>query len=112
MGKLPCEFKQTGRPITVSYFGFYRLLAPCTILPLSQEPSTVQAMIWYVNSATGSDAHDGRSASTAFKTLAHAVNAAKEGDTILIVPGSYDQDLPAQVSAARGANIVVSVAGA
>ena len=68
-------------------------------------------MIWYVDSQ-GSDAHDGSSASTAFKTLAHAIEAAKSGDTILIAPGAYDQDLPKHVSAARTANIAVSVAGA
>lgn len=68
-------------------------------------------MIWYVNSTTGNDAHDGRTSGTAFKSLAHAVEAAKAGDTILIAPGAYDQDLPGQVSVARAANIVVSVAG-
>lgn len=68
-------------------------------------------MIWYVNSKTGSDAYDGRTSGTAFKTLAQAVDAAKTGDTILISPGAYDQDLPATVSAARAANMVVSVAG-
>ena len=67
-------------------------------------------MIWYVNS-TGSDAHDGRTSGTAFKKLAHAVESAKAGDTIFIAPGAYDQDLPARVSAARAANIVVIVAG-
>jgi uncharacterized protein DUF1565 len=69
-------------------------------------------MIWYVNSTTGSDANEGRGSSTAFKTLAHAVEVAKAGDTILIVPGAYDQDLPGQVSVARAVNIIVSVAGA
>ena len=68
-------------------------------------------MIWYVNSTTGYDAHDGRTSATAFKSLARAVDAAKAGDTILIAPGAYDQDLPARLSAARAANIVVSVAG-
>ena len=67
-------------------------------------------MIWYVNS-NASGAADGRGADTAFKTLGQAVEAAKPGDTILIAPGAYDQDLPAQVSAARAANIVVSVVG-
>ncbi len=67
-------------------------------------------MIWHVSS-TSSDAHDGRSSGTAFKTLAEAVAAAKPGDTILIAPGAYDQNLPLQVSAARSANIVVAVAG-
>jgi len=69
-------------------------------------------MIWYVSSNTGSDANDGRGSDTAFKTLAHAVEVAKAGDTILIAPGAYDQDLPGQVSVARAANVVVSVAGA
>jgi Protein of unknown function (DUF1565) len=69
-------------------------------------------MIFYVNPATGSDTNDGRTAVAAFKTLGRAVEAAKSSDTILIAPGSYDQDLPARVSAARAANIAVSVTGA
>jgi hypothetical protein len=68
-------------------------------------------MIWHVSSKDGSDANDGRSLSTAFKTLSHAVGAAKPGDTVMIAPGAYDQDLAAQVSAARAANIVVLVTG-
>jgi uncharacterized protein DUF1565 len=68
-------------------------------------------MIWYVNSTTGSDANDGHGSGTAFKTLAHAVEVAKAGDTVLIAPGAYDQDLPGQVSVARAADVVVSVAG-
>jgi len=67
-------------------------------------------MNWYVDSK-GSDAQDGRTAATAFRTLARAIEAAKSGDTILIVPGAYDEDLPGRLSAARTANIVVSVAG-
>ena len=34
-------------------------------------------MIWYVSSKQGSDTHDGSSTLTAFKTLSHAVAAAK-----------------------------------
>jgi hypothetical protein len=68
-------------------------------------------MIWYVNSKTGSDANDGRTMQAAFKTLAHAMNVAAAGDTILIAPGAYDQDLPQQVSLARAAHVTVSVAG-
>jgi hypothetical protein len=68
-------------------------------------------MIWYVSSKQGDDAHDGQSLATAFKSLARAVEAASAGDTILIAPGTYDQDLPARVSAARAANIAVAVAG-
>ena len=68
-------------------------------------------MIWYVSSNTGNDAYDGRTLQTAVKTLQHALDVAKTGDTVLIAPGAYDQDLPARISAARAANIVVAVAG-
>jgi hypothetical protein len=68
-------------------------------------------MIWYVNPSTGDNAHDGRGAATAFKSLARAVEAAKAGDTILLAPGAYDQDLQVRVSAARAANISVGVLG-
>jgi hypothetical protein len=68
-------------------------------------------MIWYVNPTTGDNAHDGRTPKTAFKNLARAVEAAKAGDTILVAPGAYDQDLQARVSAARSANIAVGVIG-
>jgi len=67
-------------------------------------------MMWYVN-PIGSDTRDGQSTGTAFKSLARAVEAAKAGDTIMIAPGTYDQDLPAQVSAARSRNIAVAVIG-
>ncbi len=50
-------------------------------------------------------------ADTAFKTFSRAADAAKAGDTILIAPGAYDQDLAARVGAARTRNIVVLVAG-
>lgn len=68
-------------------------------------------MVWYVSASSGSDTQDGRSAATAFKTFAHAINTAKAGDTILIAPGAYDRNLASQVGAARSGNIVVAVLG-
>ena len=70
-----------------------------------------RAMIWHVSSKDGSDANDGRTAATAFKSVSRAAEAAKAGDTILIAPGAYDQDLAARVGLARTGNIVVLVAG-
>ena len=108
MGKMQCKFKQTERRTPSAYRR--------ADLRLSSSPFTFpcrypHAMIWYVSSKQGDDAHDGHSLATAFKSLARAVEAASAGDTILIAPGTYDQDLPARVSAARAANIVVAVAG-
>jgi hypothetical protein len=69
-------------------------------------------MTWYVSPKAGRDSNDGRSAEKAFKTLLHAIHAASAGDTILLMPGAYDQDLPKLVSAARVAHITVGVVGA
>ncbi len=68
-------------------------------------------MQWYVDLRNGGDANDGRSANTAFKTIAHVTHVAKSGDTLLIAPGAYEQDLPQQIGALRAANVVVAVAG-
>jgi len=68
-------------------------------------------MQWYVDSRLGSDANDGRAAETAFRSLQHALHAAGAGDTVLIAPGTYDQNLPKQISALRQAKVIVSVLG-
>jgi hypothetical protein len=68
-------------------------------------------MQWYVDSRLGSDANDGRTPETAFRSLQHALYAAGAGDTVLIAPGTYEQDMPKQIALLRQANIVVSVLG-
>ncbi|HUU66853.1 MAG TPA: hypothetical protein VMW57_06160 [Methyloceanibacter sp.] len=68
-------------------------------------------MTWYVDPKTGLDSNDGRKPETAFKALSHAIKAAAKGDTVLLVPGAYDRDLPALVGAARVARITVGVVG-
>jgi len=68
-------------------------------------------MQWYVDSKRGDDANDGGTPETAFRSLQHALHVAKTGDTVLIAPGAYDQDLPKQISALRQANVVVAVLG-
>lgn len=68
-------------------------------------------MIWHVDPKTGNDGNDGRSAASPFKTLAHAIGSAKSGDTLMMAPGLYGQDLPQQVSAARARGLTIGVAG-
>jgi hypothetical protein len=69
-------------------------------------------MTVYVDPRKGSDANDGRALTSAFKTFQKAVEAAQSGDTILLVPGAYDQDLPQRVSAARAGGATIAVVGA
>jgi uncharacterized protein YbjT (DUF2867 family) len=68
-------------------------------------------MIWFVNPKTGSDTHDGRGAAAAFSTIQHAMQVAGAGDTLLLAPGIYDQELDKQISGARAAGLIVSVVG-
>jgi hypothetical protein len=68
-------------------------------------------MQWYVDSKRGDDANDGNTAETPFASIQHVVHVATTGDTVLIAPGTYDQNLPKQISVLRQANVVVSVLG-
>jgi hypothetical protein len=42
--------------------------------------------VWWVDGDNGVDTNNGQNASTAFKTISHAVSAASAGDTVLIKP--------------------------
>jgi len=122
MGKIPSEFKNSVRPrrgSAVLRQGMARGLltigaAPRAGYPLlkSAASAVVLSMHWYVDSKNGSDANDGRGPKTAFQTVQHVTQVAKPGDTLLILPGAYDQSLPKQVSFLRAANVTVVVAGA
>jgi hypothetical protein len=109
MGKMQGKFKQTRWR---TRFAYTRVPPSTKLQPASRlRADFPQAMIWYVSAKQGNDADDGQSLATAFKSISRAAEAATPGDTILIVPGAYDQDLPARVGAARAANIAVAVAG-
>jgi hypothetical protein len=68
-------------------------------------------MFWYVSSKQGTDNRDGRSLDTAFRRILHAIHVAGAEDTIIIVPGIYDQDLAKRIGEARSAGMIVTVAG-
>jgi hypothetical protein len=67
-------------------------------------------MIWYVSSKNSIDTKDGRSLDTAFRRILHAIHVAGPDDTIVVVPGVYDQDLAKRVGAARAVGVSVAVA--
>jgi hypothetical protein len=68
-------------------------------------------MFWYVNAKQSTDIRDGRSLDAAFRRILHAVHMAGPEDTIVIVPGVYDQDLAKRVGEARSEGVSVTVAG-
>ena len=68
-------------------------------------------MFWYVSSKQSTDTRDGRSLDTAFRRILHAIHMAGPEDTIVIVPGVYDQDLAKRIGEARLRGVSVTVAG-
>ena len=68
-------------------------------------------MFWYVSSKQSTDTRDGRSLDTAFRRIVHAIYVAEPEDTIVIVPGVYDQDLAKRTGEARSGGVDVTVAG-
>ena len=56
-------------------------------------------MLLYVSSEKSSDTRDGRSLDTPFRRILHAIHVAEPDDTIVIVPGVYDQDLAKRIEA-------------
>jgi hypothetical protein len=51
------------------------------------------ATTWYVNGVSGSDSNDCISASTACKTIGHAISLAASGDTIKVAAATYPEIL-------------------
>ncbi len=49
-------------------------------------------VVWYV-STQGSDANSGQSRDSAFRTLRHALEVVRPGETIVILPGTYTEEI-------------------
>jgi hypothetical protein len=65
-------------------------------------------VIYHVDGFSGRDWNDGRSRSRAFKTIQHAIDQALDGDTVLVWPGVYTE----QITFMRKAITVQSAADA
>ena len=56
-------------------------------------PSADASTTWYVNGVTGNDSNICASPITACKTIAHAISLASSGDSIMVAPGVYTENL-------------------
>lgn len=59
----------------------------------------VDTNIFYVSTSAGDNTYDGRRVNSAFKTLKYALSQASSGETIFLMPGTYEEVFPLTVPA-------------
>jgi hypothetical protein len=69
----------------------YRFMLSALFLALA--PAALASNTWYVNGVTGSDSNDCTTATTACKTIGHAISLASSGDTIMVAAATYNENL-------------------
>jgi len=65
---------------------------PLVAMSLALAP-TALATTWYVNGVTGSDSNNCLSATTACKTIGHAISLASPGGSIIVAAATYTENL-------------------
>jgi len=65
---------------------------------LTLGPIALASTIWYVNGVNGSDNHNCKSPTSACKTIKHAISLASSGDTIMVAPATYKENLTIGIS--------------
>jgi hypothetical protein len=71
-------------------------------------PATTSAVRWYVNKATGRDANRGYpDRSDAFATIKQAMSVALRGDTVVVLPGIYTEQIRINPGVIFGSNYLI-----
>src|SRR5438132_14198409 len=63
------------------------------LMALFLAPTAVASTTWYVNGVSGSNSNTCTSPTTACKTIKHAISLASPGDTIIVAPATYKENL-------------------
>ena len=74
-------------PHGVSSFGIPIVGSPVASIPING------GTIWFVDAANGNDSSDGRTPTSALKTITKALAVAGVGDTLYLFPGSYAENV-------------------
>ncbi len=83
-------------------------LGTLLLLPsMSYAAVSAQASTYFV-SPNGSDSNDGRSEGSALKTIQKALNLAQPGDTVRLLPGTYNQDIVSVRNGTSSAPITIT----
>jgi len=79
-----------------SELGFSRLLL--VVLFLGLATTAVASTTWYVDGVNGSDSNNCMSATTACQTIGHAISLASSGDSIMVAPATYTENLTISIN--------------
>ena len=93
--------------------GFF--LPASSLLLLLPTSALAQPIMWYVNGVNGNDSNNCQTAETACKTIVHAISLALSGDSIIVAPATYTENLSISVSLrilGAGANTTIIDGGA
>jgi hypothetical protein len=77
-------------------FNHFGILRSALLLALA--PAALGSTTWYVNGVSGSDSNNCMSATSACKTVGHAISLASSGDTIMVAPATYTENLTISIS--------------
>src|SRR5262249_35119356 len=72
------------------------LLVIALLLPLC--PTALASTTWYVDGVSGNDANNCLEAQTACKTIGHAISLALSGDSVIVAPATYIENLTISIS--------------
>ena len=70
-----------------------RALSAEEVEGLYQSAGPIPPVTYYVNGVNGSDENDGLSPDTAFATVGKGIDTAEDGDTVVVFPDLYEEDI-------------------
>ena len=118
---MTCLPKRSGVLAFILFLGVAMLWPQAALPGLTYDPNEVltapvgTGVVWYVDSISGSDANNGRSEGTAFKTIGKAVMGSGApvgpGDTVLIKAGTYRERFSIAKSGTATNRIVIGPYG-
>jgi len=65
---------------------------------LALAPTALASNSWYVDGVNGNDNNDCKTPQTACKTIGHAISLCSPGDTIMVAPAIYTENLTIEIS--------------
>jgi hypothetical protein len=70
-----------------------KLMCVAGLLLFAAVPAALASTTWYVDGVNGNDNNNCKSPQTACRTIGHAISLASSGDTVMVAPATYTENL-------------------